>query len=307
MNKDFFSKIDTEGKAYWAGFIAADGCLRYSFYHITLKIKDKEHLEKFANLIGIAIRQEITKLNEKIYKEWKVTICSKQMWNDLIKLNIKPRKSLTLKPPKNIPAEFIRDFIRGYFDGNGCISTYKINHPRVMFYGSKFFLFWVKEKLEKLVQIKAPKIKLDKLNGSVYELRYNGYPNTKKICEYFYKNVTIFLERKYKKFNSFMPENFHCRRWLKEEIDYLKNNWRLGDRVISQKLKRKQKAILAKRNSLGIKYYISKYPYRLWTIKETNFLKKNRDLKNKQVAISLGRTIQAVKLKKVSLFKNERG
>ena len=50
-NEDFFEKIDTEKKAYWLGFIMADGYVQShnngKYLCIGLKIEDKGHLEKF--------------------------------------------------------------------------------------------------------------------------------------------------------------------------------------------------------------------------------------------------------------------
>lgn len=48
-NTHYFKNIDTEDKAYWAGFIAADGNVRkdYLKMRLELNIKDLGHLEKF--------------------------------------------------------------------------------------------------------------------------------------------------------------------------------------------------------------------------------------------------------------------
>lgn len=50
----FFKEIDTEEKAYWLGFIAADGFIttRDNTVGITLGRKDKNHLFKFTKSIS---------------------------------------------------------------------------------------------------------------------------------------------------------------------------------------------------------------------------------------------------------------
>ena len=52
FNIHYFDSIDTEEKAYWLGFLFADGAItQYNHSYdieLSLKIDDKEHVEKFA-------------------------------------------------------------------------------------------------------------------------------------------------------------------------------------------------------------------------------------------------------------------
>jgi hypothetical protein len=49
----FFDKINTEEKAYWLGFIAADGCVTdKGCLQILLSRKDRDHLELFKKHIN---------------------------------------------------------------------------------------------------------------------------------------------------------------------------------------------------------------------------------------------------------------
>ena len=43
-NRDFFEKIDSEEKAYWAGFIAADGNVRKDFHKMRIELNIKDNL-----------------------------------------------------------------------------------------------------------------------------------------------------------------------------------------------------------------------------------------------------------------------
>ena len=61
--------------------------------------------------------------NGKTYKTVRVNVCNKKMCNDLFNLGIVSNKSLTLQFPKNIPNSLIKHYLRGYFDGDGSIST----------------------------------------------------------------------------------------------------------------------------------------------------------------------------------------
>lgn len=50
-----FENIDTEEKAYWLGFLYADGCVgsKESKVELSLAEKDLRHMEKFRSFIGI--------------------------------------------------------------------------------------------------------------------------------------------------------------------------------------------------------------------------------------------------------------
>ena len=52
MNDDYFSEIDIEEKAYWLGFIYADGYVTGSKLGIAIANLDRMHLEKFKKCIG---------------------------------------------------------------------------------------------------------------------------------------------------------------------------------------------------------------------------------------------------------------
>lgn len=130
FNEHVFDVIDTEEKAYWLGFIYADGNIsskKYTF-EISLKYDDIEHLQKFNSFMehvfdNIKIKE--VKLNGKVFKACRWMGKSKHLWETLNSYGCTPKKSLTLEfPDKSIfkSEDLIRHFIRGYFDGDGCIS-----------------------------------------------------------------------------------------------------------------------------------------------------------------------------------------
>lgn len=93
---DFFKTIDTEEKAYWLGFIAADGNIRKNLLacSIELKLSDKGHLEKFAECFDGYYRVEEL---QREYPSARIQIYSKQCCLDLAQYGVTPTKSLTLK------------------------------------------------------------------------------------------------------------------------------------------------------------------------------------------------------------------
>jgi intein/homing endonuclease len=123
VNQDFF-KTWTPEMAYVLGFFAADGnmCIhKNGGKYIEFTSCDKEIL--------IKIRKSLES-NHKIStrfrdtKSYRIQLGSKEIYEDLLKLGMVPTKSFTLKFPF-VPEQHRRDFIRGYFDGDGCVSIGK--------------------------------------------------------------------------------------------------------------------------------------------------------------------------------------
>ena len=128
FNERYFENIDSEEKAYWLGFIAADGCVyknKQSYrLQINLKGSDIDHLKKFQKAICSDYKITEKKVGKAQSNTCQLKINSTKMCNDLIKNNIIERKSIIFEPPilnKNLMSHFIR----GYFDGDGWITSYK--------------------------------------------------------------------------------------------------------------------------------------------------------------------------------------
>jgi len=133
-NEDFFEIINTEEKAYWLGFMYADGYIlnkrKHSGYSvgITLTASDISHIEKFKNSLkstaNISTYETKGDFNSKPY--CRILIASNKLSNDLIKQGCVTKKSNVLLFPKEnqVPQYLIHHFVRGYIDGDGSISYY---------------------------------------------------------------------------------------------------------------------------------------------------------------------------------------
>ena len=123
-NEDYFEQIDTEDKAYFLGFIYADGSVIYDNekyrYKLVLKLhtKDNHILESLINYVD----GEMDIWFDGQREMCEVGFSGKKMVIDLIKLGVTPNKTFTLKYP-NIDEKLEKHFLRGYFDGDGCIRT----------------------------------------------------------------------------------------------------------------------------------------------------------------------------------------
>lgn len=211
FNENIFDYIDTEEKAYWLGFIYADGYIsnRDNRFELALSLHDIEHLRKFAKFMGYENNIKQDSYRCRFY------IRNKHLWNTLNSYGCTPKKSLTLEfPDERIfkSKDLIRHFIRGYFDGDGCVSyyTYKsVNKLNVSCLGTKSFL----ENIIKYAKIKCI-IKESRSQAMMFNLSLN---KSILFCEYIYNNCSIYLDRKYLRY--FYLKDGNCRS-IKELVDY---------------------------------------------------------------------------------------
>ena len=220
LNNCYFSKIDNEWKAYWLGFLYADGCVRLTRNNksnkqinsliLSLCRKDKEHIQKFLNSLQATyvISDYTVNCHGKQYESSKVTITNKQIVLDLISLGCVPNKSLILQFPteNQVPTNLIRHFIRGYFDGDGCIHI-DVNKKNASFsiLGTKDFLTKLKkhlmENIPNLTQ-SGHKIKKDSSTSKAYSFSFSKLEDLSLLYNYLYNGCNIYLDRKLQKFDS---------------------------------------------------------------------------------------------------------
>lgn len=200
-DENIFEIIDTPDKAYWLGFIAADGCNYVREHNASLVInihqKDKEHLIKFKKFINTtAIIQDYIAFEGYSNKTpmSKITINSKKLSQDLIDKGIVPNKSLILKPPK-ISQEFYKPYILGYFDGDGSISKLsQYNNYAFSIQGTREVLNWINEVLNTDMKLKQ-RIKNSSKNS--YYIHCGGTNKPYKILKSLYDSSKVHLDRKY--------------------------------------------------------------------------------------------------------------
>jgi hypothetical protein len=220
---DYFDNWSNE-MAYILGFIAADGCVgdNRDTLQINLSYKDIKHLKRIRD--RLAPRNKICvywhNTDKGQYKKCIFSVGSKYMKNRLMELGIKPRKSLDLEFPY-VPKKYIRDFIRGYFDGDGGLEAKKIV---VDFIGTYNFLDTLSDIFSKeclIVKI-VPKKKKD---ANAYHIAY-GTKSAVRVLDYIYSDLGdgITLERKFNRYKE-IKENWTNYRteWNIDEIDILKD------------------------------------------------------------------------------------
>ncbi len=196
LNENYFNKVDSEEKAYILGFLYADGYNQVSKNQIrlTLNKKDVDILDKINKCLNYD-RPLLLLRNNYLDLSINSIIMSKQ----LEKLGCMQNKTFNIVFPKFIPEDLIRHFIRGYFDGDGCLSiTNRKDRPsksyQVNLLGRLEFISKVQEILIQKTNINKTKLVKTK---NVFYMSYTGKQNFIKITDYLYKNSNIYLDRKY--------------------------------------------------------------------------------------------------------------
>lgn len=219
-------EIDTEQKAYFLGFMYADGCItaisrknsKYIKYQVQISLTDEQIINDFKTVFPFFNLQtfDFGKYKSTWSKQHALRKANKKLFDDLLKHGMLQRKSgeegKLLKMPK-LSKKLLPHFIRGYFDGDGSINIPK-KRPNTrtaeICSSSKEFLLQVKHALENL-GVKCPIFREKHTNVSpLYVLEWVNHTDMIMLREFFYKDANIFLERKKEKFYSFtLPVNIN--------------------------------------------------------------------------------------------------
>jgi hypothetical protein len=200
-NPGYFDRIDTPGKAYWLGFIGADGCVTgfnrgYPRLQVKLARKDREHLvilhEALQARRPIRDHEELSKGEVRPYST--LTVYSPQIANALVTQGITPRKSMTLQPWDG-PEHLLPHYWRGLVDGDGHIT---INDRGVFtgLVGSRFiaqaYAVWVNSHFGTRVNatVKRPG------NGDTWVVQVGGVRAPRLLLAALYDDAPVALARK---------------------------------------------------------------------------------------------------------------
>jgi hypothetical protein len=216
VNRDFFN-VWTPDMAYVLGFFAADGYMtlnKRGAYYWNIEITDKDLLESIRSAIDSDHKISIRSGHGNEQTLYRLQIGSKEMFNDLIALGFTQGKTKSLAVP-SVPAIFFRDFVRGYFDGDGCVWSGYIHKGRrtkhkvlrVVFTScSQEFLSELRRRLRLFFLFRGV---LSKGNGDFYRLTYSVHDSL-KVHDFMYnhpilvKGKDIYLPRKKDIFERFI-------------------------------------------------------------------------------------------------------
>jgi hypothetical protein len=216
LNQNYFDIIDTEERAYFLGLLYADGYNNEPKYLISIGLQERDIkiLEKFNKSIDSNRPFCISKLNDKNKNHQNsiiLSINSKQVSENLTKLGCHKAKSLTLKFPtdKQVPSHLIKHFIRGYFDGDGCIVYDENNtYPKCSLVSTLDFCNELKTILMNELDIKISIYNNNSKNKDITKsLEICGNNKCIKFLDWLYKDSTLYIDRKYEKYQLLLNYN----------------------------------------------------------------------------------------------------
>ena len=219
INHDYFENIDSEHKAYWLGFIYADGSITKKAYEkgsytyrlrMELMFEDKYILEQMALDLESDLKPKEYYNDTSSFEGYNkpkhtayIMFSSKKMGEDLVKLGVVPNKTLILKSLPSIPDNLMKHFIRGFFDGDGSITkTYSKTYNKYIFGINITSTQKICEWLQYLFDFGS--IVKEKRTEKTYYFSFGGNNQLEYFYHYLYDNATIWMDRKYNKFQEFL-------------------------------------------------------------------------------------------------------
>jgi DNA-binding transcriptional regulator WhiA len=269
VNVSFFEEWSQE-LAYMVGFFLADGHManhsKTKHYGIFFSVGDKDIVEKIVNVCGYknTVKKYIHKTTI-LSTMYKISMSSKFVWKFFESLGFTHRKTFTTRIPKQIPQEFMNHFIRGVFDGDGSIFFRWKHYPQTNIAGSELFI-------NDVSKLGIEYSGINSRNNRTFTICYNGQIAI-DFLNYIYKDATIYMDRKYKRYLKALKWRNSRNFWTEREIELLKE---IGPVTHIDDLidifNRSCHSINVKARRLDIR--IKEKGHKLWSTDDINLLKK---------------------------------
>lgn len=209
VNEKFFDTWSDE-MAYVLGFLFADGSLEESSAirgkYLRVTNTNKGRIDAIRSLLGAKHPIQVHWHDDGTRRTcYLLRIGSHVLFNALLLHGVTPRKSLTMQFPQ-VPEAFLAAFVRGYFDGDGCVHLEKkandVKRMRVIFTsGSKMFLLSLLKRLRSSIGGMQTDIRISirPNRAPIYQLRISTRDSL-RLFSLIYPRVLprhLFLRRKY--------------------------------------------------------------------------------------------------------------
>lgn len=192
--------------AYLAGLIASDGCLFKDNRHINLTSTDYELISFVIDILTLSVKVG-TKVSSYGSVGYSLNFSDVALYDFLRQAGIHPAKSKTIKKVL-VPDRLYAEFLRGYFDGDGCIYGFWDTRWKnsLMYYteyasASATFLQWIRSQNIRILSVSPGRVKP---SDRVQALSY-AKADSRILFESMYASASRYrLTRKYQKFIDFL-------------------------------------------------------------------------------------------------------
>ena len=198
IDESYFENIDTPNKAYILGLLYADGMNKEETGLIKIELQERDshiiyHINEELKSNYPIKKHELSKKNPNHQDTYCLQFVNRKISKDLANLGVTARKSLTITFPNCVPDKYIRDFIRGYVDGDGHIRT-KEKHFITICSTPEF--------CQSLGELLKSKLGIDykihnTRNDRTQVLHVFKIKQVKKLFEYLYSDSQLYIERKH--------------------------------------------------------------------------------------------------------------
>ena len=208
INEDYFKEIDTREKAYFLGFLWADGynSVENKTCKIDLQERDIDFLEKlkeatdFSGKINSYIAQKGKSYRSEEAIVYRIHITNMGFIKNLYDKGVTPHRETSSFPEKEVPKEYFLDFVRGYFDGNGCCSICNGKDLMVNICGGTNILHDIGDILFNDFEIRVRYHRRRPENPDNDTLYITGRADMIKFLKLLYQDAPVYLDRKYNKY-----------------------------------------------------------------------------------------------------------
>lgn len=203
INENYFDAIDDQNKAYILGLLYADGCNYLPQHRVKLELqeRDKDILEKISAKINTNKPLSFVELNNKNanwQNTYRLDITNKHVSETLNNLGVVQNKSLVLTFPRWLDPTLYSHFLRGYFDGDGCLQKYFLT-----IVSTQEFCQSVAKICEDALGVLATISDIpNKPDSNTKLLCITGIGKMKKFLDYIYQDAELYIQRKHDAYQS---------------------------------------------------------------------------------------------------------
>lgn len=214
--ENIFENIDSDEKAYWLGFIVADGSIseKRNTLKLTLSAKDENHIIRFKNFMN-ATHKIFKYKNRGKYNTQKdfyfveMTICSPKLVHDLNRLGVSSNKTFTVKTPI-LHKRWLLAFYRGLLDGDGWVSISHRSSETYNFIGLETGICGNKHIIEDFSNfLKSYNISNNiTKDKNIYRVRLStNYSSS--FLKLIYEDASVCLQRKFDNYQTFLQYKYN--------------------------------------------------------------------------------------------------